>query len=83
MERSYSGWAVVCARVSTIVPGIIMAIFTVLNLVIHHTGGLSVDGGVGVVIHHTGGLSVDGRVGWGVGFACVGGWGVTALADGE
>lgn len=39
MERSYNGWPTVCMRVSVMVPGIIMAIFTLLNLVIAHTGG--------------------------------------------
>ena len=38
MERSYTGWPYVCALVSVFYPGIVMAIFTVLNLIIHHTG---------------------------------------------
>jgi len=38
MERSYSGWPHVCALVSVYFSGIVMFIFTVLNLVIHNTG---------------------------------------------
>jgi transmembrane 9 superfamily member 2/4 len=38
MERTYQGWHWVCMRVSVYYPGIVMAIFTLLNMVIHHTG---------------------------------------------
>lgn len=38
MERTYAGWAGVCGRTAVFYPGIVMAIFTVLNVVIHHTG---------------------------------------------
>ncbi|KAG1662997.1 hypothetical protein FOA52_000568 [Chlamydomonas sp. UWO 241] len=38
VERSYNGWPTVCARTSVTAPGIVMAIFTLLNMVIHHTG---------------------------------------------
>jgi hypothetical protein len=38
MERSYAGWPSVVLRVATFYPGIVMAIFTLLNMVIHHTG---------------------------------------------
>jgi transmembrane 9 superfamily protein 2/4 len=39
MERSYAGWPGICTRVAVYYPGIVMAIFTVLNLVIYQTGG--------------------------------------------
>lgn len=38
IERTYNGWIGVCASVALFFPGITMAIFTLLNLVIHHTG---------------------------------------------
>lgn len=38
VERSYNGWLGVCTVVSVYYPGITMVIFTVLNLVIKHTG---------------------------------------------
>jgi len=38
MERAYTGWPYVCAQVSIFYPGIVMSIFTVLNLIIYHTG---------------------------------------------
>ncbi|KAF5836931.1 Endomembrane protein 70-domain-containing protein [Dunaliella salina] len=38
MERAYTGWPYVCAQVSIFYPGIVMTIFTVLNLIIYHTG---------------------------------------------
>ena len=38
MERTYVGWPSVCARVALYYPGITMGIFTLLNMVIHHTG---------------------------------------------
>ncbi|KXZ49791.1 hypothetical protein GPECTOR_19g242 [Gonium pectorale] len=38
MERSYANWQGVAARVAVFYPGINMLIFTVLNMVIHHTG---------------------------------------------
>ena len=38
MERSYNGWPIVCASVAVFFPGITLAIFTLLNVVIHHTG---------------------------------------------
>ena len=38
MERSYNGWPIVCASVAVFFPGITLAIFTMLNLVIYHTG---------------------------------------------
>lgn len=38
MERSYSGWPYICALVSVFFPGIVLLIFTFLNLVIYHTG---------------------------------------------
>lgn len=38
MERSYAGWHTVCMHVAVYYPGIVMAIFTLLNIVIHHTG---------------------------------------------
>lgn len=44
MERSYSGWPYVCGRVALFFPGIVMLIFTFLNLVIHHTGELLLPG---------------------------------------
>lgn len=37
MERSYSGWHYLCLKVATFYPGITMFIFTILNMVIHHT----------------------------------------------
>jgi transmembrane 9 superfamily protein 2/4 len=40
MERSYNGWPIVCATVAVYFPGIVMAIFTLLNLIIYHTGQL-------------------------------------------
>ena len=38
MERSYNGWPIVCASVSVYFPGITLAIFTLLNIVIYKTG---------------------------------------------
>ncbi len=38
MERTYQGWPGVCTSVSVFYPGILLAIFTLLNLVIRHTG---------------------------------------------
>ena len=38
MERTYNGWPAVCASVSVYFPGIVMTIFTILNMAIHHTG---------------------------------------------
>ncbi|GIL84591.1 hypothetical protein Vretimale_14585 [Volvox reticuliferus] len=38
MERSFNSWQAVCARVALYYPGINLLIFTVLNLVIVHTG---------------------------------------------
>ncbi|MEW5298849.1 MAG: hypothetical protein WDW38_000420 [Sanguina aurantia] len=38
MERTFKGWPSVCLRLSMYYPGITMAIFTVLNLLIKHTG---------------------------------------------
>ncbi|KAJ9528482.1 hypothetical protein QJQ45_020540 [Haematococcus lacustris] len=38
MERSYNGWHSVCGMVAVYYPGIIMGIFTLLNLAIHSTG---------------------------------------------
>ena len=38
MERSYEGWPIVCFYVSVFFPGITFGIFTLLNLIIHHTG---------------------------------------------
>ncbi len=38
MERTYNGWPHACFLVSIYYPGIIMAIFTLLNMAIHHTG---------------------------------------------
>lgn len=40
MERTYVGWPSVCGWVSIYYPGITMLIFTVLNIVIKHTGTL-------------------------------------------
>ncbi|KAL6762372.1 Endomembrane protein 70-domain-containing protein [Haematococcus lacustris] len=40
MERSYNGWHSVCGMVAVYYPGIIMGIFTLLNLAIHSTGSL-------------------------------------------
>ncbi len=41
MERSYNGWPIVCAQVAVFYPGIVLSIFTLLNLVIYHTGAES------------------------------------------
>jgi len=38
MERTYTGWPTVCWRVALYYPGIVMLIFTVLNIAIHQTG---------------------------------------------
>mmetsp|Transcript_12263 Transcript_12263/g.36002 ORF Transcript_12263/g.36002 Transcript_12263/m.36002 type:complete len:676 (-) Transcript_12263:344-2371(-) len=38
MERTYNGWPIVCFSVSLYFPGIVLALFTVMNLVIFHTG---------------------------------------------
>ncbi|EFJ42043.1 hypothetical protein VOLCADRAFT_77298 [Volvox carteri f. nagariensis] len=38
MERSFTSWQAVCARVAVYYPGINLLVFTVLNLVIVHTG---------------------------------------------
>lgn len=38
MERTYEGWPMVCFQVSVFFPGITLGIFTLLNLIIHHTG---------------------------------------------
>jgi transmembrane 9 superfamily protein 2/4 len=38
MERAYTGWPRVCLLVSVYYPGVVMAIFTLVNLVIYHTG---------------------------------------------
>jgi hypothetical protein len=39
MERSYTGWPTVCWRVALFYPGIVIAIFSVMNLAIYQTGG--------------------------------------------
>jgi transmembrane 9 superfamily protein 2/4 len=38
MERSYTGWPGVCLTVSVYFPGIVFSIFSLMNLVIFHTG---------------------------------------------
>lgn len=38
MERSFTNWHKIAGSTSMYFPGIVMAIFTGLNLVIHHTG---------------------------------------------
>jgi len=38
MERSYQGWVGVALHVSLFFPGIVMAIFTILNIALSHTG---------------------------------------------
>jgi transmembrane 9 superfamily protein 2/4 len=40
MERSYEGWVGVALHVSLFLPGIVMLIFTVLNIALKHTGSL-------------------------------------------
>jgi len=40
MERSYEGWVGVSLHVSLFLPGIIMMIFTLLNIALKHTGSL-------------------------------------------
>jgi hypothetical protein len=40
MERSYEGWVGVALQVSLWLPGIIMLIFTLLNIALKHTGSL-------------------------------------------
>lgn len=40
MERTYEGWIGVALHVSLFLPGIVMLIFTVLNIAIKHTGSL-------------------------------------------
>lgn len=40
MERTYEGWVGVALHVSLFLPGIVMMIFTVLNIAIKHTGSL-------------------------------------------
>ena len=45
MERSYSGWPIVCASTAVYFPGIVLAIFTLLNMIIYHTGIESGKGG--------------------------------------
>lgn len=40
LERTYVGWPSVCGWVSIYYPGITMLIFTILNLIIKHTGTL-------------------------------------------
>lgn len=37
-SRSYDGWTAVALRVSLFYPGVLMLIFTVLNVAIKHTG---------------------------------------------
>lgn len=38
MERTYQGWPSICLSVACYYPGILLGIFTLLNLVIRHTG---------------------------------------------
>mmetsp|Transcript_15649 Transcript_15649/g.38973 ORF Transcript_15649/g.38973 Transcript_15649/m.38973 type:complete len:700 (-) Transcript_15649:257-2356(-) len=38
MERTYAGWAGVVTRTATFYPGVVMAIFTLVNVAIHGTG---------------------------------------------
>lgn len=40
MERTYEGWVGVALQVSVWLPGLIMLIFTVLNIALKHTGSL-------------------------------------------
>lgn len=38
MERSYSGWAGVATRTATFYPGVVLAIFTFINIAIKSAG---------------------------------------------
>lgn len=40
MERTYEGWVGVALQVSVWLPGLIMLIFTILNIALKHTGSL-------------------------------------------
>lgn len=40
MERTYEGWVGVALHVSLFLPGLVMLIFTVLNIALKHTGSL-------------------------------------------
>eukprot|EP00879_Flechtneria_rotunda_P009211 GHRR01009644.1.p1 GENE.GHRR01009644.1~~GHRR01009644.1.p1 ORF type:complete len:502 (+),score=157.04 GHRR01009644.1:1316-2821(+) len=40
MERTYEGWVGVVLQVSFFLPGIVMLIFTILNIALKHTGSL-------------------------------------------
>eukprot|EP00775_Hariotina_reticulata_P011626 gene11626-11770_t len=40
MERTYEGWVGVALHVSLFLPGIVMMIFTILNIALKHTGSL-------------------------------------------